>query len=155
MLSSSSPLDKWKFLIGRWKGIAKDGFGEKGVVESSHVFSAALGEKFITGREECWNNGRLVHKAASFLYYDPREEKFRRKDIYSYGFVNNEVEYARSDKEIRFEVAVEPSPKQFEGMRWRSYIRKISDSKIAMGLEWVKGEGEFELFGETIAVKES
>lgn len=50
---------------------------------------------------------------------------------------------------------MEPSPKQFEGMRWRSYIRKISDSKIAMGLECAKGEGTFELFGETIAIKET
>jgi len=65
------------------------------------------------------------------------------------------VEYARTDKEIRFEVSLEPSLKQFEGIRWRSYIRKISDSKIALGLEWAKGEGEFELFGETIAVKET
>jgi hypothetical protein len=154
MLSSSSPLDEWKFLIGRWKGTAKDKFGEEGVVESTHVFSTELGEKFITGKHEAWNAGKLVHKAASFLYYDPREEKFRRKDIFSYGFVNNEVEYARTDKEIRFEVVSEPSPKQFKGIRWRSYIRKISDNKIAIGLEWAKGEGEFESFGETIAIKE-
>ncbi len=155
MLSSTSPLDKWKFLIGRWEGTAKDEFGEKGVVESTHVFSAELGEKFITGTEECWNAGKLVHKAASFLYYDPRTDKFRRKDIYSYGFVNNEVEYARTDNVIRFEVVVEPSPKQFDGIRWRSYIRKISANKIAMGLEWAKKEGKFESFGETIAQKES
>jgi len=140
--------------MGHWKGTAENEFGEEGVVESTHVFSAELGEKFIAGKHEAWNSGKLVHKAASFLYYDPRTDKFRRKDIYSYGFVNNEVEYARSDEEIRFEVASEPSPKQFEGIRWRSYIRRISDSKIAMGLECAKGEGEFELFGETTAVKE-
>ncbi len=64
------------------------------------------------------------------------------------------MEYARTDEEIRFAVVSEPSPKQFEGIRWRSYIRKISDNKIAMGLEWARGEGEFESFGETIAVKE-
>jgi len=56
--------------------------------------------------------------------------------------------------ELRFEVVVEPSPKQFKGMRWVSYIKKLSDTKIAMGLEWAKREGEFERFGETIAVKE-
>jgi len=153
MLSSTS-LDKWKFLIGKWKGTAQNQFGEEGVVESIHVFSAELGEKFIVGREECWNKGKLVHKAASFLYYDPKEGRFRRKDIYPYGFINNEVEYARTDKEIRFDVVLEPLPKQFGGMRWRSYIRKISDSEIAMGLEWAKGGGEFELFSETIAVKQ-
>jgi hypothetical protein len=120
----------------------------------AHVFSTELGERFITEREERWNKGRLVHKSASFLHYDPRTDKFRLKEIYSYGFVNNEVEYARTDKEIRFEVVIEPSPKQFEGMRWRSYMRKISDSKIAMGLERAEGKEEFERFGETIAERE-
>ena len=114
-------------------------------------FLAELGEKFITGKHEAWKAGKLVHKGASFLYYDPRDEKFRRKDIYSYGLVNNKVEYTRTDKEIRFEAKSEPSPKAFEGIRWRSYIKKISDDKIAMGLEWAKGEGEFGLYGETIA----
>jgi len=76
------------------------------------------------------------------------------REIYLYGFVNNEVEYAHSDGETRFDVVSEPSPKQFEGMRWRSYIRKISDDKIAMGLECIKEEGKFESFGETIATKE-
>ncbi|MCK4498794.1 hypothetical protein KAU25_06330 [Candidatus Bathyarchaeota archaeon] len=153
-MSSSSPLEQWKFLIGRWKGTAKNEFGEEGVIESTHVFSAELGDKFITGRHEAWNKGKLVHKAASFLYYDPRKGKFRRKDIYSYGFVNNEVEYIRTDSEIRFEVSQEPSPKQFDGIRWRAYIRKISENKIAMGLEWAKAEGAFKSFGETTAIKE-
>lgn len=153
MLSPSSPLDKWKFLIGRWKGVAEDEFEEEGVVESTHVFSAELGVKFITGKHEAGNAGKLVHKASFFLYYDPTTDKFRRKEIYSYGFVNNEVEISRADREIRFEIVMEPSPKQFEGMRWRSYIRKISDNKIAMGFERAKGDGEFELYGETIASK--
>jgi hypothetical protein len=155
VLSLNSPLDNWKFLIGKWRGTAKNEFGEEGTVDSIHVFSEDLGGKFITGKHETWNAGKLVHKAASFLYYDPMENKFRRKEIYSYGFVNNEVEYARSDAEIKFDVVSEPSPKQFEGVRWRSYIRKISDDKIAMGLEQAKGEREFERFGETIAIKET
>ncbi len=155
MLSAGSPLDKWKFLIGHWKGTAKNEFGEEGVVESTHIFSAELGDKFITGKHEAWNAGKLIHKSASFLYYDPRAEKFRRKEVYSYGFVNNEVEYARTDGELRFEVVSEPSPKQFEGIRWRSFIKKISANKIALGLEWAKGDAGFEPYGETIATKET
>ena len=50
---------------------------------------------------------------------------------------------------------MEPSPKQFEGIRWRSYIRKISDYKIAIGLERNKEVGEFELYRERIATKAS
>lgn len=156
MLSLSSPLDTWRFLIGKWKGTAKDQFGEgEGVIESTHTFSNDLGEKFITGKHEAWKAEKLVHKAASFLYYDREKDVFRRKEIFSYGFTNNEVEYQRTNTEIRFEVVTEPSPKQFKGLKWRSYIRKISENKIAMGLEASKGEGEFKLYGETIATKES
>jgi len=154
VLNVSSPLDKWRFLIGSWRGTAENEFGEEGVVDSIHVFSEKLGGEYITGKHEAWNAGKLVHKAASFLYYDPMQGKFRRKEIYSYGFVYNEVEYARTDGEIRFEVVSEPSPKQFAGTRWRSYIRKISDDKIAMGMECAKDEGKFESFGETIATQE-
>ncbi len=124
------------------------------MVESIHVFSGELGQKSITGKHEPWNAGQLVRKAVSFLYYDPRTDKFRRKEIYSYGFVNNEVESDRTDTELRLELVSQPSPKQFEGIRWRSYLQKLSEAKIAMGLEWAKGEGEFKRYGETIAVKE-
>jgi len=74
--------------------------------------------------------------------------------MFSYGFVNNEVEYERNINEIRFEVTTEPMPKQFEGISWRSYIRKISDSEIAMGLEKAKKGEDFTLYGETVYRKE-
>jgi hypothetical protein len=38
---------------------------------------------------------------------------------------------------------MEPLPKNFEGTRWRSFMKKISDNKIAMGLEVAKGGEEF------------
>jgi hypothetical protein len=63
------------------------------------------------------------------------------------------VERARSKNEIRFDITMDPLPKQLEGMRWRSFIRKISDDKVAMGLE-VAGKGEgFKNYGETILTK--
>lgn len=65
------------------------------------------------------------------------------------------MEYARSETEIRFDIEVEPLPKQFEGIRWRSYIRKISEKMIATGLEIAKGEGQFKKYGETVLVKTS
>lgn len=149
-MSSESPLDQWRFLIGKWKGVAKDEFGEKGVTESAYVFSMEPSEKFIMGKHEAWNNGRLVNKSVSLLFYDPKEQKFRRKSFFSYGFVNNEVEYARNDDEIKFEMEVEPLPKQFEGIRWRSYVRRLSDNKVALGLELAKGDEEFRKYGETV-----
>ncbi len=152
-MSSSSPLDEWRFLVGKWKGTAKDQFGEKGVTESVFVFTIEPSERFIMGKAEAWNEGRLVNRSISLLFYDKAEQRFRRKSFYSYGFVNNEVEYARDNNEIKFDVEVEPLPKEFEGIRWRSYIRKISEKKVAMGLELTKNEEDFRRYGETVAVK--
>lgn len=152
-MSSDSPLNEWRFLVGEWKGTSKDEFGEKGIIESVVVFSLEPSERFIMAEGETWNEGRLVNRSISLLFYDSNEQKFKRKSFFSYGFVNNEVEYARSDKEIRFNIETEPLPKQFEGMRWRSYIRKISEKKIAMGLEMAKGEEDFKRYGETVLVK--
>jgi len=148
-------LDEWRFLDGKWKGTSKDEFGEKGITESVAVFSMEPSEKFILGKEEGWCEGRLLNRSISLLFFDKAQGKFKRKSFFSYGFVNNEVEYARSSDEIRFEVQVEPLPKEFEGIRWRSYMKKISDTKVAMGLEMAKGEGEFKRYGETILVKQA
>lgn len=152
-MSLGSRLDEWRFLVGEWKGTAKDQFGEKRVTESKHIFSMNPSEKFIMGEHEAWNEGRLVNKSISLLFYDTTTEKFRRKSFYSYGFVNNEVECTRDSKEIEFDIAVEPLPKEFEGIQWRSYIRKISEKKVAMGLEMARGREEFRRFGETVLVK--
>lgn len=154
-MSSGSPLDEWRFLVGEWKGTAKDQFGEKGVIESVVVFSMEPSEKFIMGKGEAWHEGRLVNKKISLLFYDKAEQKFRRKSFFSYGFVNNEVEYARSNSEIKFDIEVEPLPKQFEGIRWRSYIRKISEKKVAVGLEMAREEEGFRRYGETVLIKTS
>ncbi len=152
-MSSGSPLEEWQFLAGEWKGTSKDEFGEKGVTESVAIFSIEPSKKFIMGKHEAWNEGRLVNKSVSLLFYDKNEQKFKRKSFYSYGFVNNEIEYARNNNEIRFDIKVEPLPKEYEGICWRSYIRKISEKKVAMGLEMAKGGEKFRRYGETVLVK--
>ena len=152
-MSPSSPLDKWRFLVGEWKGKSKDEFGEKSVRESIAVFSMEPSERFIMAVGEAWNASRLANKSISLLFYDNNEQKFKRKSFFSYGFVNNEVEYSRNDGEIRFDIKIEPLPKQFEGIRWRSYIRKISENTVALSLEMAKGEEKFKKYGETVLVK--
>jgi hypothetical protein len=152
-MSTDSPLDNWRFFVGEWKGSSKDEFDEKGVVEGTVVFSLAPSERFIMSDGEARRDGCLVNRSISFLFFDKAEQKFRRKTFFSYGFVNNEVEYARSDDEIRFDVKMEPLPKQFEEIRWRSYIRKISDKKVAMGLEMAEKGEEFKRYGESILEK--
>lgn len=154
-MSEKSPLNDWRFLIGTWKSSAEDQFGEKGVVEGVTVISYEPSEAFITAKGENWCEGRLLNKSISVLFYDGAEKKFRRKTFFSYGFVNNEVECARTKDEIRFDIVMEPLPKQFEEMKWRSFIRKISDNKVAMGLEVAKKADEFKNYGETILTKTS
>jgi hypothetical protein len=154
-MSSDSPLGKWRFLIGEWKGETANQFGEKGVVESTVTFSFEPSEKFIMAKGESWCEGRLLNRAISLLFYDKAKDKFRRKSFFSYGFVNNEVECNRDSNEITFDVEVEPVPKEFEGIRWRSYLKKISETQIAMGLEMAKVGEEFKTYGETVYLKQT
>lgn len=153
-MSAGSPLDEWRFLVGTWKGKAEGGqFGVKGTIEGIGVFSCEPSEMFImaTGENRC--EGRTLNKSVSILFYDDTEKKFRRKTFFSYGFVNNEVECARTRNEIKFDITMEPLPKQYEGTRWRSFIRKISDTRIAMGMEVAKQGEKFKSYGESILEK--
>ena len=153
-MSEKSPLDDWRFLLGTWKGRAEGGqFGVKGMIEGVVVFSCEPSAMFIMGTGENRSEGQLLHKSISMLFYDSGGRKFRRKTFFSYGFVDNEVECARTESEIKFDVTHEPMPKQYEGTRWRSFIRKISDTKVAMGLEVAKEGKEFKPFGESIIEK--
>jgi hypothetical protein len=153
-MSATSPLDEWRFLIGTWKGKAEGGqFGQKGTVEGIAVFSCEPSAMFVMATGENWCEGQLLNKSMSILFYDDVEKRFRRKTFFSYGFVNNEVECARTKNEIRFNISMEPLPKQFEGTCWRSFIRRISDTKIAMGMEAAKEGKEFKPYGESILEK--
>ncbi|MFX1561712.1 MAG: hypothetical protein ACFFDP_00190 [Promethearchaeota archaeon] len=153
-MSTDSPLKDWKFLIGKWKGKSEDQFDEEGKIETSAIFSLELNGICIAGKFEAWNKGQLINSSISLMFFDSIAKIFRRKTMFSYGFVNNEVEYKRNNGEIRFDVTTEPIPKQFMGIRWRSYIRKISESEIAMGLEKAEEGEDFAIYGETVYRKE-
>lgn len=152
-MTSERPLDDWLFLVGDWKGRSEDEFGGKGVIETSCVFTIELGDSFIYGKQESVRNGSIENQSISMMFYDKRNKKFIRKTFFNYGFVNNEVEYERSETEIRFEVILEPVPQAFDEMKWRSYIRKISDDEIRMGLEDAKPGEDFKSYGENVLVR--
>lgn len=147
----------WRFLVGTWKGKTKAGqFGGKGVIEGKVVFSCEPSDSFIMGVGENWCEGRLLNKSISILFYDDGEKKLRRKTFFSYGFVNNEVECASTKDFVKFDISTEPLSKQVgPGMLWRSTVRKISDTKIATGLEAAKPGQEFKSYGESILEKVS
>lgn len=152
-MTSKNPLEDWHFLIGEWKGGSKDEFDEKGTIETSEIYTLELNGVYIMGRHEAVNDGKLIHKALSMLYYDKRNKRMLRKTFYSYGFTNNEVELERTDDMIKFEVVQEPAPQAFDGMRWRSYIKKISDTEKSEGLEVAKGEEDFTSYGDDVSKK--
>ena len=123
------------------------------MIEGVAVCTFEPSEAFIMVKGENRLEGRLLNKSISILFYDKTAQKFKRKTFFSYGFVNNEVEYSRSRNEIKFDVTMEPLPKDFEGTRWRSFMTKISEDKIATGLEIARGTGEFKKYGESILQK--
>ncbi len=147
-MAEASPIEAWRFLLGRWRGASRGQFGESGIVESEATFTADLGERFLVATGESRCEGRLLNRSLQVWFYDAGAGKVRRKTFFSYGFVNNEVEYVRTEDEIRFEVETEPAPKPFQGIRWRSFVRKVSDREIAMGLEASKDGAPFERYGE-------
>ena len=151
-MNSEDPLSNWYFLIGKWKGGSADQFGGEGEIVATAAFSMELG-KYIMGKHDAYRNGKLENASIGMMWYDIRNKGFLRKTFFSYGFVNNEIEYERSDTELKFEVVLEPVPQAFDGMKWRSYIRKVSDTEIRLGLESAKEEEDFTSFGETVLHK--
>jgi hypothetical protein len=150
-----SPLENWRFLVGTWKGKTKPGqFGEKGIIEGKVVFSSEPSDSFIMGIGENRTEGHLLNKDISILFYDDGEKKLRRKTFFSYGFVNNEVECTSTKDLVKFDITTEPLSKQIgPGTLWRSTLRKISNTKIATGLEMARPGQEFKSYGESILEK--
>jgi len=101
------------------------------------------------GKHETTQNGKIINQSIGLLFFDVLNRVYRRKSFFSYGFVNNEVSYEHSSTKIRFDLTSEPLPTQFEGMRWRSYITKVSPDQILLGLEQAKKGENFQLYGET------
>jgi hypothetical protein len=152
-MSSENPLRDWHFLIGEWKGQSKDPESDEGVIITSDVYTLEMSGVYIMGRHKAVKDGKVIHESMSLMYYDKRYRKFRRKSAFSYGFINNEVEFERTSESVWFDAVSEPSPQAFDGMRWRSYIKKISESEIREGLEVAKGEEDFTNYADNVSKK--
>jgi hypothetical protein len=148
-MTSENALDFWNFLVGKWKGVSKDQFGGKGEIITTASFTPELSGKYIMGHIESYRDGKLEKSSISMLFYDAKNVRFVRKTFFNHGFVNNEVEYETSPDEIRFTVVSEPVPQAFDGLQIRSYLRKVSDTEIIMGLEAAKPGGDYESYGDS------
>ena len=155
IMSSEDPLDNWRFLIGTWKGSSKEMYDEESEIISFETFTEELSGRFIMGQSEATKEGEPVNTSISLMYYDVRDKRFLRHTAFSYGFVNHETAYKSTNSELRFEIEMVPVPKAFIGTRWRSFIVKMSDTEVKMGLESAKDNGAFETYGETVYTKVS
>ncbi len=151
-MNSEDPLSNWHFLIGKWKGGSIDEFDDAGEIVATATYSMELG-KYIMGKHDSYRKGKLENASIGVMWYDFRNKRMLRKTFFSYGYVNNEIEYEGSEAEVGFEVVSEPVPQAFDGMKWRSYLRKVSDTEIRIGLESAKDGENFTRYGETILRK--
>jgi len=149
----SEPLKKLEFLIGKWKGRAENQFGEKGVIEGIFDCTHDPGDKFIAMMGESRTNGKLLHRALTYLMWDQNIGKYVRKSVYSYGWILNEVGELHGDRLTFDVVSTDGEPDFFKGTKWRSYIHKYSTDEIGTGLEVAKGSEPFRLYGEQRARK--
>ncbi|MHA1963249.1 MAG: hypothetical protein ACXACG_00895 [Candidatus Thorarchaeota archaeon] len=153
-MTSGTPLDDWLFLIGEWRGKSKESqFGGEGVVETSDTYTLEMNGIYIMGRHKSVRDGKIEHEGISIMFYDKRNKKVLRKTFFSYGFVNNEVEFERTEDFLHFDVVIEPVPQAFDGMKWRSYLRKVSNTETRDGLESAKSGEDFENYGEVVSKK--
>ncbi len=149
----SEPLRKLEFLIGKWKGRAENQFGEKGVIEGTFDCTHDPGEKFIAMIGEARTNGKLLHRALTYLMWDQNLQKYVRKSVYSYGWILNEVGELNGDRLTLDVVSTDGEPDFFKGTRWRSYLHEYSSEEIGTGLEVAKVGEPFRLYGEQRARK--
>lgn len=154
-MTTDNPLKDWHFLIGKWKGRSteEEEFGGEGFVETMTEYSFVMDGNFIKGEYEAVRNSVTEHQSFSIMFYDKRNKKILRKSFFTYGFVNNEIEIERTDSLLRFDIVMEPVPQAFDGLRWRSYIKKISDKEIRTGLESAKSGEDYTSYGETTMLK--
>lgn len=129
-------LENWQFLIGKWEGKVIKQLEDEGDIISKIEFNKEKEENFIVGKQRSINEKGFVNSSLIILLYDKEKEMFLRKSIFAHGFVNNEIEIKGENiNRIEFHVAVEPYPDNFKGIYWRSFIEKLSENKIQMGLK--------------------
>ena len=148
-------LDRLNFLIGRWRGKAENQFGEEGVLESSSECNKVLEGRFLRWEGETRKNGSLLNQSVQFVGYDSAQRNYVFKRMWSYGFIENGTGNWQDDSTLMFDInSVDNKPAWFEGMQWRSFIRRYGDNEIAHGLYASKQGGPFELYGETRVQRE-
>ena len=142
-------LKQLSFLIGEWKG-SGEGFGtsKNTDISNSLEFEYGPSSSIITGRFEARRAGKMENNGIMILLHDNNIGKFVRKQVYSYGFVMNEVGDAEGDKFTFDCVSIDAEPDYWRGMKIRSFLVKHSNDEISMGLEIAKKGEDYQLYGK-------
>jgi hypothetical protein len=143
-------IKKLSFLIGEWNGKG-EGFdtGKDSNISNILSFNYHPSPSIITGRFEARREGKPENEGMMFLLYDPNIGKYVRKQVYSYGFVMNEVGQETNEDLFVFDcVSIDAEPDYWKGLRIRSFLQKHSDREIAMGLQTAKKSEDFHTYGQ-------
>jgi hypothetical protein len=153
-ITTMPELDRLSFLLGSWRGEAVDQFGEKGVLTSSSECTRVLDGRFLRWEGETKKDGAILNQSVQFIGYDSARGSYVFKRLWSYGFIENGTGGWQDDQTLMFDItSVDNRPAWFEGMQWRSFIRRYSDSEVGHGLYSSAGGGPFKLYGETRVLK--
>jgi hypothetical protein len=143
------PLKKLSFLIGEWKGRG-EGFDTSKDTEITNTlgFTYDPSPSIITGRFEARRAGIRENSGMMIFLYDPNVGKIVRKQVYSYGFIMNEVGDEKDDRFVFDCVSIDAEPDYWKGLKIRSFLQKHSDKEISMGLEVAKRGEDFRVYGQ-------
>jgi hypothetical protein len=144
-----SEMDRLGFLLGRWKGLSVDQFGEKGTLESTLECTQEPSEHFIQLSGETRKDGKLLNRSVEFVTYDSAVRKYVYKRMWSMGFVENGVGGWKGNDTLLFQIRFDSEPPFFRGTLWKSFIRRYSDDEIGTGLYTAKKGQRYRLYGET------
>ena len=79
--------------------------------------------------------------------YDSNIRKFVKKDVYSYGFIVNQIGELEG-KRFNFEsVGIDSEPDFYKGVGFRTFVEKLSPKSMAMGVETAKPGKGYTLYG--------
>lgn len=67
--------------------------------------------------------------------HDRSSKRLIRKDIYSYGFVVNQIGELENGRFTFNCVNMDSEPDYFKNVKFRTFIEKISDKKIVLGVK--------------------
>jgi hypothetical protein len=145
-----SELDKLGFLLGKWRGRSVDQFGEKGVLESSSEVTRELGDHFLQIKGETRKDNVVINRSIYYIAYDLKAKHYVHKRMWSYGFIENGEGKWTDENTLTFQITkFDNEPQWFEGMNWRSFIRRYGENQVGYGLFAAKKGEDYKLYGES------